>query len=225
MRRRTFYLVLLPAVAVASAIGARFLHAYPGDVLISQWVQSWQRPGVTAFMEAVSEVGRSALLFGLAITVTVLLFARRRNREGLVGAGAVVLLALVPLLQRLVDRPRPSAGLVGLDQPLSGLGFPSGHAYQAIVLFGALIYLATTLIGRTWLRRLTQVSLTFLILAIGISRVYLGAHWPSDVVGGYLIGGALLALMIRGVTQIFSRAAGDHQGVRRSGRGASSQNG
>ena len=213
MRWRIFYLVLLPAVAAAFAIGARFLDTYPGDVLMSQWVQSWQRSGVTAFMEAVSEVGGSPILFGLAITVTVLLFALRRNREGRLSAGTVVLLALVPVLQRLVDRPRPPAALVGLDQPLSGLGFPSGHAYQAMVLFGALMYLATALIGRTWLRWLAQGSLSFLILAMGVSRVYLGAHWPSDVVGGYLFGGAFLALMIRGVAQIFSRtepAADEH---------------
>ena len=208
-----FYLVLLPAVAAAFGIGARFLDTYPGDLRISEWVQSWQIAGVAGFMEAVSEVGRSAFLFGLAISVTALLFALRRTREGRLSAGAVVLLALVPVLQLLVDRPRPAADLVGLDQPLSGLGFPSGHAYQTMVLFGALIYLATTLIGRTWLRWLAQGSLSFLILAIGVSRVYLGAHWPSDVVGGYLFGGAFLALMIRGVAQIFSRtepAADEH---------------
>lgn len=213
MRWRILYLVLLPAVAAALAIGARFLDTYPGDVLMSQWVQSWERPGVTAFMEAVSEVGRSPFLFGLAITVMVVLFALRRSQEGRLSAGTVVLLALVPVLQRLVDRPRPPAGLVGLDQPLSGLGFPSGHAYQAMVLFGALMYLATALIGRRWLRWLAQGSLSFLILAIGVSRVYLGAHWPSDIVGGYLFGGAFLVLMIRGVAQIPSRterAADEH---------------
>jgi undecaprenyl-diphosphatase len=49
-----------------------------------------------------------------------------------------------------------------------------------------------------WLRRSVQAFLAFLILAIGVSRVYLGAHWPSDVLGAYLLGGSLLALLLRG---------------------------
>jgi len=125
------------------------------------------------------------------------LFVARRRREGVAAAGVVILLLLTPLLQLLVDRPRPPIDLVGLTTPMGGRGFPSGHAYQSFVLCAFLIYLAHRLIGRAWVRRAVQAGLAFLMLSIGVSRVYLGAHWPSDVLGAYLLGGSLLALWLQ----------------------------
>jgi undecaprenyl-diphosphatase len=116
-----------------------------------------------------------------------------------VAAGTLGILLLTPLLQWLVNRPRPPADLVGLNVPFRGLGFPSGHGYQSFVLFGFFIFLAGVNIGRTWLRRTVQALLALLILTIGISRVYLGAHWPSDILGAYLLGGSFLGLLLRGV--------------------------
>jgi membrane-associated phospholipid phosphatase len=109
----------------------------------------------------------------------------------------LVILALNPLLKTLVGRARPSAAIVGANAPLNGLGFPSGHAYQSVVLFGFFVVLAAIFVKRIWLRRSIQVFLAFLILAIGVSRIYLGAHWPSDILGAYLLGGSLLGLLLR----------------------------
>ena len=200
-------LYLLLAVATAFSLLARFFEPFPGDVSLIRWVQSWQNPTATAFMEAFSLIGKSWLIIGLAGVVASGLFLARRRREGLAALGVLALLSLTPLLQLLVDRPRPPADLVGVTNALGGLGFPSGHAYQSLVLFGFLIYLVTVLVSRTWLRRSIQVFLVLLILAIGVSRVYLGAHWPSDILGAYLLGGSLLALLHRGCWAKFPIAA------------------
>ena len=181
---------------------ARFIEPFPGDIRIIQWVQTWQHPAMTAFMEAVSWLGRSLLLLGLTGFAVVILFLFRRRRESLAAAGTAAVLGLTPLLQLLVDRPRPPAALVGIDHPLGGLGFPSGHAYQSMVFFGLLIYLASIRISRPWLRRLVQAFLALLILTIGVSRVYLGAHWPSDVLGGHLLGVTFLVLFLHGLSRI-----------------------
>ena len=77
--------------------------------------------------------------------------------------------------------------------------FPSGHAVFAAAFLGALIYLLSywgTFPDRLVLRRAIQGALALLILAIGASRVYLGVHWPSDVIGGFLFGGLCLAALI-----------------------------
>ncbi len=191
-------LVILLTAAVTVSLLARFYESLPGDVSLILWVHSWRHPAVTTFMQTVSLIGKSWVLIGLAATTVVALFIANRRRECLAAAGALLILCLTPILQMLVDRPRPPADLVGLNDPLGGLGFPSGHAYQSFVLFAFLIHLASMLIHRAWLRRSLQAFLAFLILAIGISRVYLGAHWPSDVLGAYLLGGSLLALLLQG---------------------------
>ena len=190
-------LYVLLAAAVAVSFLARFCEPLPGDVSLIRWVQTCKHPEITAFMKAVSTLGKSWIVIGLAGAAVAGLFVLRRRQECLTAAGVLFILILSPILQLFVDRSRPPADMVGLDVPFSGLSFPSGHAYQSFVFFGFLIYLCNVLIGRVWLRRSVQALLASLILAIGVSRVYLGAHWPSDVLGSYLIGGSFLALLFR----------------------------
>ena len=131
----------------------------------------------------------------LVMMAALLLFLLARGRR--VDA-AVVLVSGVPLLfgllfKELVGRARPDLWLTGPEP--SGLSFPSGHATFAIVFGGILIVLAGEAVSPARARRAIQLGLILLILAIGASRVYLGVHWPSDVIGGYLFGGvALLGL-------------------------------
>ena len=121
---------------------------------------------------------------------------RGQKAEYIVFGGALLSLAVNPVLKLLVDRPRPTEDLVIIWRDSAGLGFPSGHAYTAMVLFGLLYYLAPIIVR--WKRAvlLLRLSSLMLILLIGISRVYLGAHWPSDVLGGFLVGGIILTLLI-----------------------------
>ena len=187
---------LLVAAATFSLL-ARFYEPLPGDVSVIQWVQSWRHPDTTALMEAVSLLGKSWLMIGLGAVVALGMYWANRRREFLAAAGTLGILILSPLLQLLVDRSRPPADLVGINAPFGGLSFPSGHSYQSFVFYGFLIFLALVLVERTWPRRAVQAFLALLILAIGVSRVYLGAHWPSDVLGAYLLGGSFLALLLR----------------------------
>jgi undecaprenyl-diphosphatase len=190
-------LYMLLAAAACIALFARFCNYFPGDQPLLEWFQTWRNPAVTGYMEAVSFIGRSWLIVGLAGLVVLGLFAFGRRREGFAATGIVAILLLSPLLKLLVDRPRPPLDLAGVANPLGGLGFPSGHAFQSLVLFAFLIFLATILVRTTWIRWSVQVFLVVLILAIGASRVYLNAHWPSDIVGAYIMGGFFLAVLFR----------------------------
>jgi undecaprenyl-diphosphatase len=191
-------LIILFAAAVAISLLARFYEPLPGDVALIEWVQTWRHPAVTNFMEILSWIGKSWMLIGMTGVVLAGLYLTGRRQECTAAAWVLVILCLTPFLQILVDRSRPPANLVGIDDALGGLGFPSGHSYQSFIVFGFLIYLASILISRTWLRRSVQAFLVFMILGMGISRVYLGAHWPSDVLGGFLLGASFLALVLRG---------------------------
>jgi undecaprenyl-diphosphatase len=84
------------------------------------------------------------------------------------------------------DRPRPQIFEWGAD-PVSS-SFPSGHAMSATIVYGTVAYLAARLIRRRWMRWLTLASAALLIVAIGASRLYLGVHYPSDVLAGMTLG-------------------------------------
>ena len=143
----------------------------------------------TAALAVTSPGGWMAALVMMA---GLLIFLQARGRR--VDA-FIVLLSGVPLLaglllKELVGRARPDLWLTGSEP--SGMSFPSGHSTFAMIFGGILIVLIGETVSPAPARRAIQLGLVLLILAIGASRVYLGVHWPSDVLGGYLFGGAAL---------------------------------
>jgi undecaprenyl-diphosphatase len=100
------------------------------------------------------------------------------------------------LFKALVDRPRPREPLVQVAFAVAHESFPSGHVVFFIEFFGWLLFVSFVLLKTGLLRRITIGILAALIAIIGVSRVYLGAHWPSDVLGAYLAGGLWLMLMV-----------------------------
>jgi undecaprenyl-diphosphatase len=118
----------------------------------------------------------------------------------------MVLLSMVPMaagnaIKELVGRPRPDYLLLG---PMPGnMSFPSGHSIWVVLFCGILILLAEEQVRAPLVRRVVQVGLVLLILAVGASRVYLGVHWPSDIIGGYFFG----TMTLLGLVQLRNRLA------------------
>ena len=97
------------------------------------------------------------------------------------------------IVKRLIKRPRPTNELVTVVRVINEPSFPSGHVMHYTNFFGLLIYLLATNWRSGRLRNALITICTALIICIGPSRVYLGAHWPSDVMAGYLYGGLWFA--------------------------------
>ncbi len=136
---------VLLAAAIAVAILARFDEPLPGDVSLIRRAQTWQRPAATTFMDVMSVIGKSLIMVGTATTAALGLYVAHRRRGGWaselrVAIGTVVILVICPIIQIPIDRSRPPADLIGLDEQIGGYSFPSGHAYQSFVLFSFLIY-------------------------------------------------------------------------------------
>ncbi|MCX5998937.1 MAG: phosphatase PAP2 family protein [Chloroflexi bacterium] len=138
--------------------------------------------------------GRYAAL--VVVIICVFVWWRIGRLEAILIAVAGLLTLVNTALKLAIDRHRPSADLIRVLSREQDNGFPSGHAFLAIVILGLLAYFIFTSVKNHTLRTVVLIGLIALILLIGTSRVYLGVHWPSDVIGGYLIGGVLLTALI-----------------------------
>ena len=118
----------------------------------------------------------------------------RHRVDALIILLGVIFIAAGNALKLAVGRPRPEYLLV--DSVPATLSFPSGHALFAVIFGGFLIFLAGELVQPRLARWSLQAGLALLVLAVGASRVYLGFHWPSDVVGGYLFGIVVLLELV-----------------------------
>jgi undecaprenyl-diphosphatase len=110
----------------------------------------------------------------------------RRYADVVMIIGGLAVIGIGQVLKTLVNRPRPEYYLV--DTVPSGLSFPSGHSLLAVMMGGVLIYLVGLWVRPLLLRRAIQAGLILLVIVMGVSRVYLGVHWPSDVIGAYVFG-------------------------------------
>ena len=183
-----FYLWLLSGAIMLSFIAQR-TQFFPGDMSITKQLQKRHNPLLRKFMIGISEIGFPKLAVPITVCIASIFWALRFRLEALfilLTSSSNILNALV---KRLIKRPRPTNELVTVVRVINEPSFPSGHVMHYINFFGLLIYLLATNWRSSRLRNTLIATCTSLIVAIGPSRVYLGAHWPSDVMAGYLYGG------------------------------------
>jgi membrane-associated phospholipid phosphatase len=146
----------------------------------------------------ITDFGSFPILTGLAVGGALLLVAARRPLLAIVWllapAGGGLLDAA---LKHFYERDRPS--FKDASVPETNLSFPSGHALASVVGYGLLAYVLVRFLPRRWMKFTAVSFLAILVLAIDFSRVYLGAHYLTDVIGGLAIGACWLAACISAV--------------------------
>ena len=207
---RVFWISWLLA-ALGFAIMAGFAAAtdyFPADLWLSHRLQDADAHALSEALDWASRLAEMPLVVavGLASALGLALLASRSGAIWLVAA------LIVSLSNRgvkfLVDRPRPADDLVEVSEKTASAAFPSGHVTAAVLVYGFIFYLAGLLIPVRLLRFLVQASCLVIIVLTALQRVYAGVHWPSDVLGGLLFGGLLLALLIWSHRRFRSLAAG-----------------
>jgi membrane-associated phospholipid phosphatase len=196
---QTIYAVALAAFAVL-AIFAYLDPYFSWDLKVSHafnW-KTFAPPGLFPLMHAASIFGNGWTPYALT-TLTVilfLLFGRRSEAFALtLCAGGSGLINTI--FKTLIARPRPAPDLIqSYVDPITN-SFPSGHVTFYVTYFGFLFFTAYALLPRGTLQRRIALALTALpVLLIGLSRIYLGAHWPSDTIGAYLWSGVWLGFSL-----------------------------
>jgi len=165
------------------------------DPVVQRFLIEHRTGGLTDLFRVITRLGGPAVIISVSVVVTVLLVWRHHRvlALGLVLAtvGTAILVAVVKLL---VDRSRPPP--INRLAAATGASFPSGHSAEAIAFYGALAWIVVELVHDRRLRVLACAGAIVLGLMVGFSRAYLGVHWTSDVVSGWLLGLAWLAATI-----------------------------
>lgn len=134
------------------------------------------------------------------IIATIILFVLIKNKK--IGfsiiSNLVIVTILNQLLKNILQRPRPNEFRIVEE---TGYSFPSGHSMASMAFYGYLIYLIYKYVKNKYLKWTLIVLLSILICTIGISRIYLGVHYTSDVLGGFLISISYLVIYISAVNK------------------------
>jgi undecaprenyl-diphosphatase len=189
-----FIFLLIPACILS--VAAHYAAFFPWDLYLTQYIQLQSSPGVTRILEVISFLFGSWRAALLVVLAALLVWCRLGRVPGIAVLLSGVLSTIDYLLKIAVRRPRPGADLVQVMVSETGWSFPSGHTFTAVLFLGFLMYLVATGSRKGLRRGVMLFILPLLVLLVGFSRVYLGVHWTSDVLGGLLWGSWFLALVI-----------------------------
>ena len=199
--RTVLFLFMLLATTGAFAsltFLVKTMPSLPIDLAITRAIQSINSPFFDGLMHLVSWPGFPPQSYLLSALVVLIIYSLGLRWEAVSAAVASILPGLFNvLIKDYVQRPRPTGDIVAVFRILNSYSFPSGHVMFYVGFFGFLWFLAYTMLKRSWRRTALLIMYGGLILLIGASRIYLGQHWPSDVLGAYLLGSLVLVGIIQ----------------------------
>lgn len=157
------------------------------DQMVAQFVRSYSTGNVTAFMRFVSQLGSPLMLTLVGLGATAFFgYVRKSFWDGILIPIALVGGSILnESLKYLFHRQRPA--LPHLVK-VSGFSFPSGHAMMSLIFYGLLAYLILKITSGKPIKYIIGIMAAMLIILIGVSRIYLGVHYPSDVIAGFSAG-------------------------------------
>ena len=158
-----------------------------GDIIGYNIISSLITDNLTPLVKKVTWFGSATCL----IPLTLILFIIIKNRKTglLIGTNLVIITILNQTLKFLLQRPRPTEFRIINE---TGYSFPSGHSMISMAFYGFLIYLIYKNVHNKYLKYTLIIDLFILIISIGLSRIYLGVHYTSDVCAGFLLSIAYL---------------------------------
>jgi undecaprenyl-diphosphatase len=199
--RAVLFQVVLVLVVVAFGILTFLVKTMPSfaiDLQITRAIQLINLPFFALLMNWISWPGfgpQSAIITGL---IVMLIYGLGLHWEAVIALIAAVFSTAVNILVKdLVQRARPTSALVHVLDTLNSYSFPSGHVMFYLGFFGFIWFLAFSLMKPSLKRGLLLIFFGGLVVLIGISRIYVGEHWASDVLGAYLLGTLTLAVTIQ----------------------------
>lgn len=183
-------LVVLFFVILISILMGRTLFI---DTTIMNIMANIRGEGLTKIVKIVTLFGESKLILVLVVAIAAIFyFTKHRADAYMMCLNLFNIVILNKGIKYLVRRERPLNMLIEED----GFSFPSGHSMLSIGVYGFLMFLIYKSNLEKKYKTILMTLLTIIIVVVGLTRMYLGVHYPSDVIGGYLITGAYLIVFI-----------------------------
>jgi membrane-associated phospholipid phosphatase len=180
------------------------------DDAVRMTVYGVASPRATTVLHAITQLGSPLFLLPMTLVASLIFLRRRRIRGAILLTATMVGVSLLNwILKSVFQRPRPLP-FFGLTVPAS-YSFPSGHSLAAFCFYGALAALVTARLRSTFWSALVWAGAVVIIVAVGFSRLYLGLHYPSDIIGGYATG-FVWVLTVASADRMFRRA--DQRGAK-----------
>lgn len=186
----------------------------PTDEAILRWLQGWHSPSLDVAAMEVTALGSTLVLAMVVLASTAFLWmSHHRYSVALLWIAVAGGGVLNSVLKEIFDRPRPE--VFEWVAPYAGFAsFPSGHAMSSMIVYSTLAYLVVRLEPTRWMRRLTLAIAALVIILVGLSRLYLGVHYPSDVLAGFIAGFAWANLCAFGL-EVLRYFRGRQPGIER----------
>lgn len=181
---------------VILAAFASIYDRFPGDVWLAERLQEIDHIAFEAALDRAEDVGDIPWILVPWLGGAGALLVSGRWRDAVLLLASAIGRPINGAIKELVERPRPSEDLVLVREHPGSFSFPSGHADAVIVVYGLLFLFITLYVRHPGVRLLGQAACLWVIVFTGMERVWMGAHWPSDVLGGYYLGGLILAAII-----------------------------
>ncbi|KLT66977.1 phosphatase PAP2 family protein [Pedobacter sp. BMA] len=190
-KRNWFIIVFIALVVAFVSLSVFVAHhiIWDFDVKVSLFIQEFQSAWLDKLMLAISFFGELPYSLLSVVLVALIFYWQKYKREALFIA-TVLLSGLIILgVKNVINRPRPTSFYVRLVEVNRFQSYPSGHTLSYVLFFGFLIILMSHLkdIPKTT-RMIVSLISAFLMLTVAPSRIYLGAHWFTDTLGGFLLG-------------------------------------
>ncbi|WP_433492910.1 phosphatase PAP2 family protein [Nocardia grenadensis] len=189
------------------------------DCPLREWVLTLRTDPLTTAATVITHLGGSVAMWTLALLACAVLLRRGAYGDLLLVAGVGAASAvLVPVSKQLIGRSRPPVS--GQLVEVSNQSFPSGHSVGSAAAVGVLAALFCLRTAHRVAGVIVAVTAAVFVLLVGLSRIYLGVHWPTDVLAGWALGGLLVAVGVAVRTRAEGTAAGADSSATAAGSGS-----
>lgn len=159
------------------------------DSMIYTWLSNIIKEPITTFAKIITTMGAGYVIIPVCI-ISVIYFWKKKESKYII-VNLITIFFSNQLLKRIVERPRPEGFRIVEEL---GYSFPSGHSMVSMAFYGLFIYFIYEKVKNKYIKWTSIILLTLLIVLIGISRIYLGVHYASDVLAGFLLSISYLGL-------------------------------